>query len=128
MTSYHIDPRGINAVFSSVEGVLNGELKSSATAAYNALDDAVLAYPDGRSPIYRALRIAQARSAMAVRGVAAETGTIVSIASQAANEYVKADDAMARQAHARAAAAHDIDAYQNLPAAEAKARQLQNLR
>jgi hypothetical protein len=65
---------------------------------------------------------------MAVRGVAAETGRVVSIASQAANEYVEADDAMARQAHARAAAAHDIDAYQNLPAVEAKARQLQNLR
>jgi len=88
MTSYHIDPRGINAVFSRVEGVLNGELKSSSTAAYNALDDAVLAYPDGRSPIYRALRVAQARSAMAVRGVAAETGRVVSIASQAANEHI----------------------------------------
>ena len=73
------------------------------------------------------LEALEGRSLMAVQGVASEAAFIVSVASHAANEYVRADDLMARRAGARAAAAHDIGAYQDRPVAEARARRLQKL-
>jgi hypothetical protein len=124
VTKYNIDPAGINGVLKHVDGVLKGELTKSRQATYDALDEAVLAYPDGGSPVENALRVAQARAVTAINGVASETGFIVGVAVEAATVYLKADDVMARNASHQRVAAHDLDAFAAAPGIEAKTHQL----
>ncbi|GIH17657.1 DUF6507 family protein [Rugosimonospora africana] len=124
MTKYNIDPQGINGVLKNVNGVLKGELTKARQSTYDALDEAVLAFPDGGSPVEQALRVAQARAVMAVNAVSSETGFIVSVAVDAATEYLKADDRMAAGAKHREAAARDVDAFSAQPGIEAKTHQL----
>lgn len=124
MTRYNIDPHGIKGVLHNVSGVLKGELTKARQATYDALDEAVLAFPDGGSPVEQALRVAQARAVMAVNAVSSETGFIASVAVEAATEYLKADDWMAAGARHREAAARDVGAFTTRPGIEAKTHEL----
>jgi hypothetical protein len=127
VTNYRIDPRGINAVLKRVEGVVADDLAASLKTVCDAFDEATIGVGDSNSPVMGALKTAQGRAAMAVRGVGTETAFIMRIAVKAASEYVKADDLMASRASHRSAAAHDVEPIARAPWVEEKIRQVERL-